>query len=194
MRILVCVKRVPAPGARINITPDGQEVDTVAPGVHHQPRTRSAPSRRPRSSSSSTAARRPCSRSARPTPRSSCATPCRSVCNKAVLLPTNDGEWDPQRTAQAITAAVNELEASRRRVRPDPVRQRVGRLRRLPGRGAGGLRTRPPDGQRRQGAGDRGRHRRTCSARPTPGARRTSFRCRRWSASRKASTSLATRR
>ena len=28
MRILVCVKRVPAPGARISITADGQEVDT----------------------------------------------------------------------------------------------------------------------------------------------------------------------
>ena len=29
MRILVCVKRVPAPGARINITADGQDVDTA---------------------------------------------------------------------------------------------------------------------------------------------------------------------
>jgi electron transfer flavoprotein beta subunit len=29
MRVLVCVKRVPAPGARINITDDGQHVDTA---------------------------------------------------------------------------------------------------------------------------------------------------------------------
>ena len=29
MRILVCVKRVPAPGARINVTVDGQAVDAA---------------------------------------------------------------------------------------------------------------------------------------------------------------------
>ena len=29
MRVLVCVKRVPAPGAKINITADGQAVDTA---------------------------------------------------------------------------------------------------------------------------------------------------------------------
>ena len=28
LRILVCVKRVPAPGARIVLTPDGQDIDT----------------------------------------------------------------------------------------------------------------------------------------------------------------------
>ena len=31
---------------------------------------------------------------------------------KAVLLPISDGDWDPQRTAQGITAAVREIEAS----------------------------------------------------------------------------------
>ena len=29
LRILVCVKRVPAPGARINVTDDGQAVETA---------------------------------------------------------------------------------------------------------------------------------------------------------------------
>ena len=29
MKVLVCVKRVPAPGAKINITADGQAVDTA---------------------------------------------------------------------------------------------------------------------------------------------------------------------
>ena len=29
MRVLVCVKRVPAPGAKINITDDGQAVDAT---------------------------------------------------------------------------------------------------------------------------------------------------------------------
>src|SRR3954462_8493267 len=37
MRILVCVKRVPAPGARINITPDGQAIDTAYLGFTMSP-------------------------------------------------------------------------------------------------------------------------------------------------------------
>jgi electron transfer flavoprotein alpha/beta subunit len=28
MEVLVCVKRVPAPGAKIVLTPDGQDIDT----------------------------------------------------------------------------------------------------------------------------------------------------------------------
>ena len=33
MRVLVCVKRVPAPGAKINITADGQAVEfEIGPG------------------------------------------------------------------------------------------------------------------------------------------------------------------
>jgi hypothetical protein len=37
MRVLVCVKRVPAPGARINITADGQAVDTAFLGFTMSP-------------------------------------------------------------------------------------------------------------------------------------------------------------
>src|SRR4026207_2213240 len=37
MRILVCVKRVPAPGARINITADGQAIDTAFLGFTISP-------------------------------------------------------------------------------------------------------------------------------------------------------------
>jgi electron transfer flavoprotein beta subunit len=37
MNILVCVKRVPAPGARINITEDGQQVDTAFLGFTVSP-------------------------------------------------------------------------------------------------------------------------------------------------------------
>ena len=37
MRILTCVKRVPAPGARINITDDGQSVDTANLGFAMSP-------------------------------------------------------------------------------------------------------------------------------------------------------------
>ena len=37
MRVLVCVKRVPAPGARINITADGLAVDTAFLGFTMSP-------------------------------------------------------------------------------------------------------------------------------------------------------------
>lgn len=37
LRILVCVKRVPAPGARIVLTPDGQEIDTKHLGFTTSP-------------------------------------------------------------------------------------------------------------------------------------------------------------
>ncbi len=64
---------------------------------------------------------------------------------------TDGSDWDPQRTARAIIDAVASLEA-RRPVRPRPVRQRVGRLRRLPGRHPRRHGPRPADRQRRQGA------------------------------------------
>ena len=37
MRILVCVKRVPAPGSRINVTADGQAVDSAHLGFTTRP-------------------------------------------------------------------------------------------------------------------------------------------------------------
>ena len=37
MRILVCVKRVPAPGARINVTADGMAVDSAHLGFTTSP-------------------------------------------------------------------------------------------------------------------------------------------------------------
>ena len=37
MRVLVCEKRVPAPGAKINITADGQAVDTAFLGFAVSP-------------------------------------------------------------------------------------------------------------------------------------------------------------
>ena len=37
MKILVCVKRVPAPGSKINVTADGQSVDTANLGFTMSP-------------------------------------------------------------------------------------------------------------------------------------------------------------
>ena len=37
LRVLACVKRVPAPGARITLTPDGQDIDTKNLGFTSSP-------------------------------------------------------------------------------------------------------------------------------------------------------------
>ncbi len=49
--------------------------------------------------------------------------------DQAIHLVTDGSEWDPQATAAAIVAAITR---AARALRPDPVRQRVGRRRQLP--------------------------------------------------------------
>ena len=109
MRVLVCVKRVPAPGARINLTPTSSPSTRPTSGSRPA-RTRSARSRRRCSSSRPTAARRRCSRSARRRPRSSCATRSASAWPAPCCSRSTGADWDPQRTAEAITSAITALE------------------------------------------------------------------------------------
>ena len=112
MRVLVCVKRVPAPGAKINITADGQRVDTTNLGFTMSPheecggRSRRPARRGPRRRGDGADPRD------RPKPRSRSDTPSASACSTAVVMPISGDEWDPQRTAQAITSAVRDLEAT----------------------------------------------------------------------------------
>lgn len=111
MRILVCVKRVPAPGARINITTDGQEVDsshlafTISP--HEECAVEAAAQLIELHGGEATVL------TLGPAEAEEQLRYAVSVgMTAAVLLPTTDGEWDPQRTAQAIASAVGELESS----------------------------------------------------------------------------------
>ncbi len=111
MRILVCVKRVPAPGARINITPDGQEVDTshlaFTTSPHEECAVEAAAQLVEQHGGEATVL------TLGPAAAEEQLRYAVSVgMHKAVLLPTTDGEWDPQRTASAITAAVQQIEAS----------------------------------------------------------------------------------
>ena len=71
--------------------------------------------------------------------------------DRAILLETDGGEWDPIATAAAIVEAVRDARR-RRAVRPPPVRQRGCRLGRLPGGDPGRLGPRPAVRHRRQGA------------------------------------------
>jgi len=111
LRILCCVKRVPAPGAKINITADAMAVDATHLGFTTSPHEECAvegavqlveehggevtvltlgstdAEEQLRYASSVGAAR-------------------------GVLVPIDEVDWDPQRTAAALAAAITEIEAA----------------------------------------------------------------------------------
>ena len=110
MRILVCVKRVPAPGARINVTPDGQAVDTAFLGFTTSPHEECAVE----------AAVQLVEQLGGKTTVLTVGPPeaeeqlryAASVgADEAVLVATDGSDWDPQRTARAVVDAVGQLEA-----------------------------------------------------------------------------------
>jgi electron transfer flavoprotein beta subunit len=111
VRILVCVKRVPAPGARINITPDGQAVDTAFLGFTMSPHEECAVEEAIRQveqhgGEATVLTLGPAEADEQVRYAASLGV------QKAVLLPTDGTDWDPQRTARAITEAVTAIEAS----------------------------------------------------------------------------------
>jgi electron transfer flavoprotein beta subunit len=111
MRVLVCVKRVPAPGAKINITADGQAVDTAylafTTSPHEECAVEAAVQLVEQHGGESTVL------TLGPAEADEQLRYAASIgVNKAVLLPIAENEWDPQRTAAAITAAIRDLEAA----------------------------------------------------------------------------------
>ena len=164
VRILVCVKRVPhdrrADGAHRRRAGDRDE----APRLHDQPHEECAVEEAVRLVEAN-GGESSCSRSARRRRRSSCATAWRSAPTAASCSKT-DEEWDAQATAAAIVEAI----ARRGAVRPDPVRQRVGGRRRLPGRHPRRARARAAG--RHRAEEDRGRATGGCAASGRPAAAR----------------------
>jgi len=111
MRILVCVKRVPAPGAKINITPDGQRVDTANLGFtmspHEECAVEAGAQLVEQHGGEATVL------TLGPVESEEQVRYAVSVgMQRGVVLPITDDEWDPQRTARAIAAAVRDLEAA----------------------------------------------------------------------------------
>lgn len=115
MRILVCVKRVPAVGSRINVTDDGQQVDTAHLGFTTSPHEECAVEE----------AAQIVERldgddhtvvvlTLGPTDSTEQLRYAASVGGTELALVVAEGglDWDPQRTAVAITDAVRELEAA----------------------------------------------------------------------------------
>lgn len=117
MRIAVCVKRVPAPGARINVAADGRSVDTSHLGFTTSPHEECAVEEAVRlvdaHGGSVTVI------TAGPPEAEEQLRYAASVgATDIVLVPTSGegsvesgADWDPQRTASALTAAIAGLEA-----------------------------------------------------------------------------------
>lgn len=108
--MLVCIKRVPAPGARINITPDGQAIDTAFLGFTMSPHEECAVEEAVRiveqhGGTSTVLTLGPVQAEEQLRYAASLGV------DAAVLVPVDEPEWDPQRTAQAITTVVAGLEA-----------------------------------------------------------------------------------
>ncbi len=111
MNVLVCVKRVPAPGARISITADGQAVDTAylafTTSPHEECAVEAAVQLVEQHGGESTVL------TLGPAEADEQLRYAASIgVNKAVLLPIDEVDWDPQRTSAAITAAIRDLESA----------------------------------------------------------------------------------
>ncbi|MFM9085355.1 MAG: electron transfer flavoprotein subunit beta/FixA family protein [Acidimicrobiia bacterium] len=110
MRICVCVKRVPAPGARINVTDDGLAVDTAHLGFttspHEECAVESAVQLVEAHGGTATVL------TLGPAEAEEQLRYAASVgMTDGVLLSIAETEWDPQRTARAIAAAIRAIEA-----------------------------------------------------------------------------------
>ena len=111
MRILCCVKRVPAPGARINVTADGLAVDAAHLGFttspHEECGVEEAVQIAERTGGEVTVL------TLGPAEAVEQLRYAASVgAHRGVLVPTDGSAWDPQRTARALSAAIRSLEAT----------------------------------------------------------------------------------
>ncbi|MGH9270430.1 MAG: electron transfer flavoprotein subunit beta/FixA family protein, partial [Ilumatobacteraceae bacterium] len=110
MNVLVCVKRVPAPGARINLTADEQAIDTTHLGFtvspHEECAVEAAVQLVEAHGGSVTVL------TVGPDAAEEQLRVAVSVgAAAAVLVPIDGPDWDPQRTARAIVDSIRALEA-----------------------------------------------------------------------------------
>jgi len=109
MRILVCVKRVPAPGARIVVNPDGRDIDTNMLGFTVSPHEECATEEAIRQiekhdGSSMVMTLGP------PEAAEQLRTAISVGVSEAVLLTTDGSDWDPMATSRALTTAIRGIE------------------------------------------------------------------------------------
>ena len=109
MKILCCVKRVPAPGAKINVTADGQDVDAAHLGFTTSPHEECAVEGAVQlieEHGGEVTVLTLGTGDAEEQLRYAVSVGA----THGVLVEADTNQWDPQRTAQAITAAIQELE------------------------------------------------------------------------------------
>lgn len=109
MRILVCVKRVPAPGAKIVLTPDAQDIDASLLGFTISPHEECAVEEAVRiveREGGSVTVMTLGPPEAEEQLRAAVAVGATSV----VLLPSEAPDWDPISTSRALVTAISGLE------------------------------------------------------------------------------------
>ena len=111
MRVLVCVKRVPAPGARIVLTDDRQGIDTSMLGFTISPHEECAVEEavqlvEKHGGSTTVLTLGP------PEAEEQLRTAVSVGAEQTVLLSTDIPDWDPMATAVAIEEAIRELESA----------------------------------------------------------------------------------
>ncbi len=113
MRILVCIKRVPAPGARIVLTEDEQAIDTrllsFAISPHEECAVEEAVQIAETQDGQVTVLTL-----GPPEAEEQLRSALAVGAHEAVLIPTDGSDWDPISTASAITSAVESLESQGR--------------------------------------------------------------------------------
>jgi electron transfer flavoprotein beta subunit len=113
MRILVCVKRVPAPGARIVLTEDQRAIDTNMLSFAVSPHEECAVEEAVRLAETNDGTATVLTLGS-PEAEEQLRSALAVGIDEAVLIPTDGSDWDPISTAAAIASTIAELEADGR--------------------------------------------------------------------------------
>ncbi len=111
MRILVCVKRVPAPGSRINVSADGQQVDAAHLGFTTSPHEECAVEEAVQIAEQHGGEVTVLTLGP-PEAEEQLRYSASVGAHRFVLIPIDEVDWDPQRTASALAVAIGDLEAA----------------------------------------------------------------------------------
>ncbi|HUG31753.1 MAG TPA: electron transfer flavoprotein subunit beta/FixA family protein [Acidimicrobiia bacterium] len=113
MRVLVCIKRVPAPGARIVLTEDGQAIDTKMLSFAISPHEECAVEEAVQIAETHDGEVTVLTLGP-PEAEEQLRSALAVGAQEAVLIPTDGSDWDSISTASAITSAVESLESAGR--------------------------------------------------------------------------------
>lgn len=113
MKVLVCIKRVPAPGARIVLNEDGQSIDTGLLSFTVSPHEECAVEEAVRITESNGGTVTVLT-AGPPEAEEQLRAALAVGASEAVLVPTDGAEWDPISTSAAIALAIEELESEGR--------------------------------------------------------------------------------